>query len=108
MPTYVFHGSDDPLVPVGASAILEGKGNVTRQVHEGLRHECHHEPEHEDVLAGVVVWIRANVPADAAGVPAEAADEGFGAGVDSAHNRIPPPGSALALRVWRRPQTRGT
>lgn len=60
VPTYVFHGADDPLVPVDASAILEGKGNVTRRVHGGLRHECHHEPEHADVLAGVVAWIRAN------------------------------------------------
>ena len=63
MPTYVFHGSADPIVAPAASAILEGKGNVTRRVHEGLRHECHHEPEHEQVLAEVVAWIRATVPA---------------------------------------------
>lgn len=69
MPTYVFHGSADPIVPAAASAILEGKGNVTRRVHEGLRHECHHEPEHEQVLAEVVAWIRAN-----AGVGAQAAE----------------------------------
>jgi acylglycerol lipase len=63
MPTYVFHGSADPIVAPAASAILEGKGGVTRRVHEGLRHECHHEPEHEQVLAEVVAWIRATVPA---------------------------------------------
>jgi acylglycerol lipase len=63
IPTYVLHGSADPLVPVWSSSILGGKRNVTRQVHEGLRHECHHEPEHEDVLAGVVAWIRANAGA---------------------------------------------
>jgi acylglycerol lipase len=64
IPTYVLHGSDDPLVPVAASAVLEGKGNVTRQVHAGLRHECHHEPERADVLADVTRWIRANAPTD--------------------------------------------
>jgi alpha-beta hydrolase superfamily lysophospholipase len=73
MPTYVFHGSADPIVAPAASAILEGKGNVTRRVHEGLRHECHHEPEHEQVLGEVVACIRANanVPnVSAAGVVA--------------------------------------
>jgi alpha-beta hydrolase superfamily lysophospholipase len=62
MPTYVLHGSADPIVSPAASAILEGKGRVTRRVHEGLRHECHHEPEHEQVLAEVVAWIRSGVP----------------------------------------------
>ncbi len=62
MPTYVFHGSADPIVAPAASAMLEGKGNVTRRVHEGLRHECHNEPEHEQVLGEVVAWIRATVP----------------------------------------------
>jgi len=57
IPTYVFHGSADPIVPVRASAVFEGMGNTTRHVHEGLRHECHHEPEHEHVLAEVVAWI---------------------------------------------------
>lgn len=65
MPTYVLHGSADPLVPVASSERFEGKGNVTRRVHDGLRHECHHEPEHEAVLAEVVAWIRANAAADA-------------------------------------------
>jgi len=61
VPTYVLHGSADPLVPPSASARLEGKGNVTLQVHEGLRHECHHEPEKDEVLAGVVAWLRATL-----------------------------------------------
>ena len=62
VPTYVFHGSADTIVPVDASAVFEGMSNVTRVVHEGLRHETHHEPEHEAVLAGVVAWLRATVP----------------------------------------------
>ncbi len=61
VPTYVLHGSADPLVPPSASARLEGKENVTLQVHEGLRHECHHEPEKDEVLAGVVAWLRATL-----------------------------------------------
>ena len=62
VPTYVFHGSADPIVPVGASAVLEGMSNVTRTVHDGLRHECHHEPEHELVLGEMVDWLRETVP----------------------------------------------
>lgn len=62
MPTYVFHGSDDPIVAPSASAILEGKGGVTRRVHEGLRHECHHEREYPQVLGEVVAWVEAAVP----------------------------------------------
>jgi alpha-beta hydrolase superfamily lysophospholipase len=62
VPTYVFHGSADPVVPVSASAVLEGKGNTTRRIHEGLRHECHHEPEHADVMAEVVAWLQATLP----------------------------------------------
>jgi alpha-beta hydrolase superfamily lysophospholipase len=62
VPTYVVHGSADPIVPPRASARLEGKGNVTLRVHEGLRHETHHEPEHEQVLAEVVAWILASRP----------------------------------------------
>ena len=77
IPTYVFHGSADPIVPVAASEGLEGIAGVTRRVHEGLRHECHHEPEHEDVLAEVVAWIRENAPAGVA--PAGVAPAGVDA-----------------------------
>jgi len=59
MPTYVFHGSADPIVPVAASEPFARLPDVTRHVHEGLRHECHHEPEHEHVLAEVVSWLGA-------------------------------------------------
>jgi alpha-beta hydrolase superfamily lysophospholipase len=62
VPTYVFHGSADRIVPVGASAVFDRMANATRVVHEGLRHECHHEPERETVLAGVVAWLRETLP----------------------------------------------
>ena len=69
VPTYVFHGSDDALVPVSASAVFEGMGNTTRHVHDGLLHECHHESEHEHVLAEVVSWVGSQ------GVPVRVPDE---------------------------------
>jgi len=67
MPTYVLHGADDPIVPAAASAVFEGKRGVTRRVWPGLRHECHHEPEHDEVLAEVIAWIRSQVPGAPAG-----------------------------------------
>lgn len=57
VPTYVFHGSHDPVVPVAASDAIGRRGNVTRHVHDGLRHETHHELEHEHVMAEVVEWL---------------------------------------------------
>ena len=59
VPTYVFHGTDDPIVPARASEPLGRLSNVTRHTHDGLRHECHHEPEQEHVLAEVVAWFAA-------------------------------------------------
>ena len=47
VPTYILHGSADPIVPLRATEVFEDRGNATRRVHEGLRHEQHHEPEHE-------------------------------------------------------------
>lgn len=57
VPTYVLHGSDDPIVPPRASEVFARMGGVTRRVHEGLRHECHHDLRHADVLAEVVAWL---------------------------------------------------
>ncbi len=62
VPTFVFHGAADPIVPVRASAVFDGLENATRVVWDGLRHETHHEPEHDDVLATVVDWLRATIP----------------------------------------------
>lgn len=55
--TYVFHGSDDPIVPVSASASLERRENVTRRVYPRLRHEMHNEPEASAVIADTTKWI---------------------------------------------------
>ena len=72
MPTYVFHGSADPIVPVSASEAIGRLGNVTRHVHEGLRHETHHESEHEHVIAEVVAWLTSQRPPGIASPPAPA------------------------------------
>jgi alpha-beta hydrolase superfamily lysophospholipase len=71
VPTYVLHGSGDPIVPVAATEILADTGGVTRRVWPGLRHECHHEPEQAEVLGEAVAWIRAQAP----GAPGEDAEE---------------------------------
>ncbi|MEI7744084.1 MAG: lysophospholipase [Chloroflexota bacterium] len=63
VPTYILHGSADPIVPVRVTEALGSKAGVTRRVHEGLRHECHHEPEQQAVLAEVVTWIKENAGA---------------------------------------------
>ena len=60
MPTYVVHGSEDPIVPVGASEpVANGRPNVTRRVYPGLRHETHNEPEGAAVVDDTIAWIRA-------------------------------------------------
>ena len=61
LPTYVLHGSDDEVVPVSSSASLEGRGNVTRHVYPGLRHEMHNEPEAAAVIGDTLAWIMARV-----------------------------------------------
>ena len=89
LPTLVLHGLDDGLVPAEASEILATLPNVERRTYPGLRHELHNEPEGPAIIDEIIAWIRRACYA-------------------STHNRIPPPGSARALRVWPTPQTRGT
>ncbi|MDP9252216.1 MAG: lysophospholipase [Chloroflexota bacterium] len=61
IPTYVLHGSEDPVVPISSSASLEGSANVTRRVYPMLRHEMHNEPEAPSVIGDTIAWIRAQV-----------------------------------------------
>jgi alpha-beta hydrolase superfamily lysophospholipase len=58
IPTLVFHGSDDPLVPPRASEAFEGIAGVTRRVYPGLRHETLNEPEGPAICADITEWIR--------------------------------------------------
>jgi acylglycerol lipase len=57
MPTYVLHGTDDPIVPVSSTASLEGMQNVTRHVYPGLRHEMHNEPQAAAVIGDTTAWL---------------------------------------------------
>jgi acylglycerol lipase len=61
VPTYVLHGTDDPIVPVAASALLAGKGNVTRRVYPGLVHETHNEPQAAAVIEDTVAYLDAQL-----------------------------------------------
>lgn len=65
IPTLVLHGEDDGLVPVSASAVLEGAPGVERRTFPGLRHEIHNEPEGPTIVDGIIVWLRerATLPA---------------------------------------------
>ena len=58
IPTLVYHGGDDRLVPTAASEPLAVVPGVTRRVLPGLRHESHNEPEGEAVIADAVAWLR--------------------------------------------------
>lgn len=57
VPTYVFHGGQDELVPPQFSAPLGDLPSVTRRLWPALRHETHNEPEWEDVVGEVVSWL---------------------------------------------------
>ena len=58
IPTLVFHGLDDGLVPARATELLEGAPLVERRTYPGLRHELHNEPEGPEVIDSIVVWLR--------------------------------------------------
>ncbi len=55
IPTYVFHGGDDTLIPTEVSEILESLPNVRRVVYPGMAHETHNEVDKERVIADLVV-----------------------------------------------------
>jgi acylglycerol lipase len=58
VPTLVYHGEADTLVPTAASAALAGLPGVTRRTYPNLRHESHNEPEGPAVIADVADWLR--------------------------------------------------
>ncbi|NIA24686.1 MAG: alpha/beta fold hydrolase [Gammaproteobacteria bacterium] len=61
LPTLTIHGSEDSLVPPSASALLEP--HAKRILYEGLRHECHNEPEQAKVLNDIATWVEEQVQA---------------------------------------------
>jgi acylglycerol lipase len=58
VPTLVYHGEEDRLVPTNASKPFGDLPTVTRRTYPGLRHESHNEPEGEQVIADAVAWLR--------------------------------------------------
>ncbi len=58
VPTLVIHGTDDTIVPVEATAVLQGAPGVERRTYPGLRHELHNEPEGPQIVDDVVAWLR--------------------------------------------------
>lgn len=61
LPTYVFHGGADQLVPAHYSAPLGELENVTRKLYPTLRHETHNEPEKVEVIGNTIEWILSNL-----------------------------------------------
>jgi alpha-beta hydrolase superfamily lysophospholipase len=72
VPTLVIHGGADTLVPTHLSEPLGTLPGVERRVLPDLRHETLNEPEGPQVVAQIVAWLRARVPAEEA-VPETAA-----------------------------------
>ena len=61
VPTFVYHGEADRLVPTSASAPLAVVPAVLRRTYPKLRHESHNEPEGPAIIADVIAWLRSNV-----------------------------------------------
>jgi len=57
VPTYVFHGAADRLVPPRASERLAAQDNVTYRLWPGLRHECLNEAARFNVLGELAAWL---------------------------------------------------
>lgn len=57
IPTLVFHGGEDRLVPTHTSEPLGELECVDRRVYDGLQHETLNEPEGPEVVADIVTWL---------------------------------------------------
>jgi alpha-beta hydrolase superfamily lysophospholipase len=66
IPTLVFHGTADTIVPVAASEPLAELPGVRRTVYPDLRHETMNEPAWPAVVADLIAWLREQVPPDVA------------------------------------------
>ena len=58
VPTYVFHGGADSLVPPQISLPLADLPVVQRRVYPRLRHETFNEPEGQGVIEDMITWLR--------------------------------------------------
>lgn len=58
-PLFIFHGTGDSLTSHDASKqFSDSAPNATWKSWEGLYHECHNEPEKEEVIRSMTEWIR--------------------------------------------------
>ena len=83
IPTLVFHGTADTIVPVASSEPLAAVAGVRRTVYPGLCHETMNEPSGPAVVADVVAWLREQV-GDSNGSDASAPAEPVAATATSA------------------------
>jgi acylglycerol lipase len=61
LPLLVMHGSEDTLVPLEASRLVEERAGSTDKrlvIYPGMRHEILNEPEQGKVLAEINSWLR--------------------------------------------------
>lgn len=61
IPTYVFHGGLDTIVPPQGSAQLAELPGVERKLYPSLRHETMNEPEGPEVVADLIDWIEKHI-----------------------------------------------
>lgn len=61
VPTLVFHGGQDEIVPPAGTVEIGKLPNVDRKVYPHLRHETLNEPEGPEVAADIVAWLRDQV-----------------------------------------------
>jgi alpha-beta hydrolase superfamily lysophospholipase len=61
VPTLVFHGLDDRLVPPRASEVFATAPLTERRTFPGLRHELHNEPEGPEIMETIIGWLREHV-----------------------------------------------
>jgi acylglycerol lipase len=66
LPTLLMWGTEDRLCPPAGSELIArriGSSDLTATAYDGLYHEIFNEPEREQVLAGLLDWLAARVPA---------------------------------------------
>ncbi len=61
VPTLVFHGGADVLVPPQSTVPMAELPSVDRRVYPALRHETMNEPEGPEVVQDVIDWIEAHL-----------------------------------------------
>lgn len=61
VPTLVFHGGADVLVPPQSTAPMARLPTVERKLYPSLRHETLNEPEGPEVVADVIAWIESKL-----------------------------------------------